>query len=156
MAKLQPFDLAQTRAMIKFRWPPAGGKELLINRRWKRSAASPAAFAISANWSMRRYCTRPRRISHVNDDKIVAMALRSNYHLVLNHKTNGPTYHQVDPLYAHGSDGSRTLTCITHSVIFFPKHIVRQHLSTMHFSHPEAKITQLALRADEFVVPVVN
>jgi hypothetical protein len=42
---------------------------------------------------------------YVQDDKIVAMTLRSNYHLVLNHKANGPTYFEVDPLYAHGSDG---------------------------------------------------
>ena len=39
------------------------------------------------------------------------MTLRSNYHLVLGHKTNGPTYHEVDPLlYRSGSDGLGTLT----------------------------------------------
>ena len=42
---------------------------------------------------------------YVQDDKVVAMTLRSNYHLVLNHNTNGPTYFEVDPLYADGSDG---------------------------------------------------
>ncbi len=46
--------------------------------------------------------------AYVCDEKIVALTLRSNYHLVLNHKTNGPTYFEVDPLYAHGSDGDRT------------------------------------------------
>ncbi len=46
--------------------------------------------------------------AYVEDDKIVALTLRSNYHLVLNHKTNEPTYHEVDPLYSHGSDGDRT------------------------------------------------
>ena len=45
---------------------------------------------------------------YVRDDKLVAMTLRSNYHLVLGHNANGPTYHKVDPLYAHGSDGVRT------------------------------------------------
>ena len=45
----------------------------------------------------------------VEDKKVVAMTLRSNYHLVMNHKTNGPTYHEVDPvLYKSGSDGDRT------------------------------------------------
>jgi len=42
---------------------------------------------------------------YVQDDKVVAMTLRSNFHLVLNHNTNGPTYYEVDPLYADGSDG---------------------------------------------------
>jgi len=42
---------------------------------------------------------------YVRDERVVAMTLRSNYHLVLGHNINGPTYHQVDPLYAHGSDG---------------------------------------------------
>jgi len=44
--------------------------------------------------------------AYVEDDKVVAMTLRSNYHLVLNHKTNGPTEFTVDPLLsASGSDG---------------------------------------------------
>ncbi|MCB8924069.1 MAG: hypothetical protein H6652_00420 [Ardenticatenaceae bacterium] len=43
--------------------------------------------------------------AYVQDEKIAALTLRSNYHLVLNHKANGPTYYEVDPLYAHGSDG---------------------------------------------------
>lgn len=42
---------------------------------------------------------------YVKDDRIVAMTLHSNYHLVLNHKTNESTYYEVDPLYADGSDG---------------------------------------------------
>ena len=45
---------------------------------------------------------------YIRDEKVVAMTLRSNYHLVLGHNVNGPTYHQVDPLYAHGSDGTCT------------------------------------------------
>lgn len=45
---------------------------------------------------------------YVQDEEIVAITLRSNYHLVLNHNANGPTYYEVDPLYAHGSDGDRT------------------------------------------------
>ena len=67
---------------------------------------------------------------YVRDDEVVAMTLRSNCHLVLNHKANGPTYHEVDPLYAHGSDGSRSLTCIKSLVVFLPKHIVKQYLVT--------------------------
>jgi hypothetical protein len=42
---------------------------------------------------------------YVRDEKVVAMTLRSNYHLVLGHNVNGPTYHEVDPLYSYGSDG---------------------------------------------------
>ncbi len=46
---------------------------------------------------------------YVNDKQIVAMTLRSNYHLVLGHKVNGPTEFTVDPfLYRSGSDGDRT------------------------------------------------
>ncbi len=46
---------------------------------------------------------------YVNDDRIVAMTLRSNYHLVLGHNTNGPTEMTVDPIwYSSGSDGDRT------------------------------------------------
>jgi len=44
---------------------------------------------------------------YVVDEKVVAMTLHSNYHLVLNHKTNGPTEFSVDPLgYTCGSDGT--------------------------------------------------
>ena len=46
---------------------------------------------------------------YVEDDRVVAMTLRSNYHLVLNHKTNEPTEFSVDSrLFAGGSDGGRT------------------------------------------------
>src|SRR5690606_17972996 len=46
---------------------------------------------------------------YVRDDKVVAMTLRSNYHIVLGHNTNGPTEVPVDPfLYTDGSDGDRT------------------------------------------------
>ena len=43
---------------------------------------------------------------YVRDKQVVAMTLRSNYHLVLGHKTNEPTHVEVDPfLYRGGSDG---------------------------------------------------
>jgi hypothetical protein len=43
---------------------------------------------------------------YVQDEQVVAMTLRSNYHLVLNHKTNEPTEFTVDSLsYMSGSDG---------------------------------------------------
>ena len=46
---------------------------------------------------------------YVQDERVVAMTLRSNYHLVLNHNTNGPTEFTVDPLLSTcGSDGDRT------------------------------------------------
>ena len=50
---------------------------------------------------------------YVVNEKVVAMTLHSNYHLVLNHKTNGPTEFLVDPLgFTCGSDGGRPLTWI--------------------------------------------
>jgi site-specific DNA recombinase len=65
---------------------------------------------------------------YVQDDKVVAMTLRSNYHLVLNHKTNEPTEFTVDPFRVTcGSDGTRSLTCIT--IVFLPKHIASRYLS---------------------------
>ena len=46
---------------------------------------------------------------YVQDDRVLAMTLRSNYHLVLNHNTNEPTEFSVDSsLSAGGSDGGRT------------------------------------------------
>jgi site-specific DNA recombinase len=46
---------------------------------------------------------------YVRDKQVVAMTLRSNYHLILGHNKNGPTYQQVDPFfYRSGSDGGRT------------------------------------------------
>jgi hypothetical protein len=46
---------------------------------------------------------------YVNDERIVAMTLRSNYHIVLGHNVNGPTQVEVDPfLYTNGSDGPRS------------------------------------------------
>ena len=67
--------------------------------------------------------------AYVEDEKVVAMTLRSNYHLVLGHKANGPTFHEVDPLYAHGSDGDGALTCKTTVVMFLPRYICQNHLS---------------------------
>ena len=64
------------------------------------------------------------------DEKVVAMTLHSNYHLVLNHKTKGPTEFSVDPLeYTCGSDGGRPLTCKNLTVTFLPQYIGQGHLS---------------------------
>ncbi|MFC1961275.1 recombinase family protein [Chloroflexota bacterium] len=46
---------------------------------------------------------------YVLDKEIVAVTLRSDYHVVLGHKLNGPTEMSVDPLYTHGSDGIRII-----------------------------------------------
>ena len=35
---------------------------------------------------------------YVNDDQVVAITLRSNFHIVLGHNGNGPTYLEVDPM----------------------------------------------------------
>lgn len=65
---------------------------------------------------------------YVSDKEVKAITLRSNYHLVLGHKTNEPTYQEVDPfLYQSGSDGIRSLTCIY--LFFVPKHLVRTQIS---------------------------
>jgi hypothetical protein len=51
---------------------------------------------------------------YVVDRDVVAMTLKSNYHLVLGHNVNGPTEYTVDPFlnstrrkssYASGDDG---------------------------------------------------
>jgi hypothetical protein len=69
---------------------------------------------------------------YVLDDKVVAMTLNSNYHLVLNHKTNGPTEFSVDPLgYTYGSDGDGALTCKTMVVMFLPRYFGQKHLSNI-------------------------
>jgi hypothetical protein len=48
--------------------------------------------------------------AYVRDDEVVAMTLRSDYHIVLGHKLNGPTEVPVDPyVYTNGSDGRRIL-----------------------------------------------
>ena len=73
---------------------------------------------------------------YVADEKIVAMTLHSNCHLVLGHKINEPTEYTIDPFaqncdsadttqdsgrYTCGDDGSRPLTC-TRLLLFFPHH----------------------------------
>jgi hypothetical protein len=73
---------------------------------------------------------------YVRDEAVVAMTLHSNYHLVLGHKTNGPTYQQVDPLlYRSGSDGLGHLSgcrCViwsaslNHPIII--RHLLRQRI----------------------------
>jgi site-specific DNA recombinase len=66
---------------------------------------------------------------YVADREVKVVTLRSNYHLVLGHKTNGPTYQQVDPfLYQYGSDGDGPLTCKTMVVIFVPRCIHQENL----------------------------
>lgn len=48
---------------------------------------------------------------YVSGDEVVAMTLRSDYHIVLGHKLNGPTEVPVDPyVYSSGSDGGGTLS----------------------------------------------
>ena len=67
--------------------------------------------------------------AYVRDKQLIALTLRSNYHLVLGHKTNGPTYHEVDPIwFSSGSDGDGALTWITMMVTFLPRY-VHQDLS---------------------------
>ncbi len=43
---------------------------------------------------------------YVEGENVVAMTLRSDYHIVLGHKLNGPTEVSIDPfIYTNGSDG---------------------------------------------------
>lgn len=50
-------------------------------------------------------------------DDMAAMTLRSDYHIVLGHKLNGPTEVSVDPyVYTGRSDGRRIL--LSHPWIF--------------------------------------
>lgn len=45
---------------------------------------------------------------YMEENAVVKMTLKSNYHLVLGHNANGPTEYTVDPsFYACGSDGGR-------------------------------------------------
>jgi hypothetical protein len=46
---------------------------------------------------------------YVQDEQVVAMTLKANYHIVLGHNANGSTTISVDPsVYTCGDDGSRT------------------------------------------------
>ena len=68
---------------------------------------------------------------YVEEKNVVAMTLKSNYHLVLGHNVNGPTEYTVDPFiaptldrqgYTSGDDGSRPLTC-TRPIHFIPRRL---------------------------------
>ncbi|NLF78907.1 MAG: recombinase family protein [Chloroflexi bacterium] len=57
--------------------------------------------------------------AYVRGDEVVAMTLRSDYHIVLGHKLNGPTEVPVDPyVYTSGSDGRRSLSGSILKVLF--------------------------------------
>lgn len=58
---------------------------------------------------------------YVNDERIVATTLRSNYHIVLGHNVNGPTQVEIDQfLYADGSDELRSRMDIV-LLFYFPR-----------------------------------
>jgi hypothetical protein len=40
---------------------------------------------------------------YVRDEEVVALTLKSNYHVILGHKMNGPTECSIDPLFASTS-----------------------------------------------------
>jgi hypothetical protein len=68
---------------------------------------------------------------YILDEEIVAMTLRSDYHVVLGHKLNGPTEVSVDPfVYTHGSDGDRTLACIR-PLVFIAQAVTAQGLEVI-------------------------
>jgi hypothetical protein len=58
---------------------------------------------------------------YIQDDKVAAMILHQNYHLVLGHHLNRPTAYTVD---RSSSDTSARL-----GLIFLPEHIAQQHFS---------------------------
>ena len=58
---------------------------------------------------------------YVRDDEVVAMTLRSDYHIVLGHKLNGATQVPVDPyVYTSRSDGHRSLSSSILKMVFIP------------------------------------
>jgi len=58
---------------------------------------------------------------YVKDDEVVAMTLRSDYHIVLGHKLNGATQVPVDPyVYTSRSDGHRSLSSSILKMVFIP------------------------------------
>jgi hypothetical protein len=65
---------------------------------------------------------------YVEDDRIVAVTLKSSCHLVLGHKLNEPTEYTVDPFQSDeffatsGDDGNRSLRC-TSLIRFIARHI---------------------------------
>jgi hypothetical protein len=60
---------------------------------------------------------------YVRDHEVVAMTLRSDDHIVLGHKLNGPTQVPVDPYVStSGSDRARPITCVR-PLIFIAKHV---------------------------------
>ena len=60
------------------------------------------------------------------------MTPRSNYHSVLNHKTEGSTEFTVDPAFVtYGSDGDGALTCKTAAVMLLPRYIGQEYLSNI-------------------------
>ena len=66
---------------------------------------------------------------YVRDEQVVAMTLRSNYHLVLGHNVKEPTEFSVDSsVYTSGSDGLRSPAC-TRLVTFVPHHIIHLALA---------------------------
>jgi hypothetical protein len=49
---------------------------------------------------------------YLDDEQVIALTLKTNYHLVLGHKTNEPTSYEIDPFisstwYTGGDDGLR-------------------------------------------------
>ena len=68
---------------------------------------------------------------YAKDEQVVAMTLRSNFHLVLGHKMNEPTDFSIGSLpggeYLGGPDGARASSGIQ-TVTFLPKHLVTRFL----------------------------
>jgi hypothetical protein len=79
---------------------------------------------------------------YVEDDRIVAVTLKSSCHLVLGHKLNEPTEYTVDAFQSDeffatsGDDGSRPLTC-TSLVTLFPKYLPLKHNLDIDSKHRE-------------------
>jgi hypothetical protein len=56
---------------------------------------------------------------YVEDDVVVAMTLKADYHVVLGHKTNEPTFMEVDPMLHVWAQ--RDLAPHTHRIAFVPR-----------------------------------
>ncbi|UCC53873.1 MAG: hypothetical protein JSV68_07850, partial [Anaerolineaceae bacterium] len=68
---------------------------------------------------------------YVEDERVIAMTLRSNYHLILNDKTNGPTELSIDPLVSTRGSEDGPLTRKIMVVLFLPRYIVQNHISDL-------------------------
>jgi hypothetical protein len=66
---------------------------------------------------------------YVQDEAVVAMTLKADYHIVLGHNANGSTEISIDPsLYMCGDDGHKSLARIR-GILLIPPYALNSHTS---------------------------